>query len=94
MSNRIMNKTRNRKLTRKEEVITTWEDKMKPTGQHTRKEKGTVSFCKNCLTSFCSVSVIHRQGLNQDTCLMLSSDNSFPTNESTNRLMLLINYHA
>lgn len=89
-----MNKTRNRKLTRKEEVIITWEDKMKPMGQITRKEKRTVSFCKNCLTSFCSVSVVHRQGLNQDTCFMLSSENSFPTNESTNRLVLLINYRA
>lgn len=89
-----MNITRNGKLTRKEEVIVTWEDKMKPMGQITRKEKQMVSFCKNCLTSFCSVSVVHRQGLNQDTCLMLSSENSFPTNESTSRLMLLINYRA
>ena len=34
-----MNKTRSRKLTRKEEVIVMWEDKMKPMDQITRKEK-------------------------------------------------------
>lgn len=54
---------------------------MKPMDQITRKEKRMVSFCKNCPTSFCSVSVVHRRGLNQDTFLMLSSENSFPTNE-------------
>lgn len=34
-----MNKTRSRRLTRKEEVIVKWEDKVKPMDRITRKEK-------------------------------------------------------
>ena len=52
------------------------------------------AFARTLQRGICPGSMLHQQGFNQDTCLMLCSENSFWTNESTNRLMLLINYCA
>lgn len=65
---------------------------MKPRLEGRRKEWS--DFARNVQHIFFIGCVSHHQGFNQDTSLTLSLKNSFWTHESTNRLMLLINYCA